>query len=99
MARKTMVKIPALAAALGLLWTGSALAQEGGGAAGPQGSGQPEKSAKRICRTITPTGSRFTTRRCMTQADWDRNQERTADGVLKTQTDNQTLYEQQARPQ
>jgi hypothetical protein len=35
----------------------------------------------------------------MTQAEWDRNQDRTSDGVLKHQTDTQTLYEQQARPQ
>ena len=66
MARKAVVKFPVLVATLGLLWAGSALAQTGD--AGNQGSGKPEKTARRICRSITPSGSRLTVRRCLTQA-------------------------------
>ena len=35
---------------------------------------KPDKS-KRVCKTIVPTGSRFGTRTCRTQEDWDRDRE------------------------
>lgn len=96
MACKAVVKFSTLVASLGLLWAGSALAQTGD--TGNQGGGKPEKTARRICRSITPSGSRLTVRRCMTQADWDKAEDKSRDGVLKFQTDNQTLLEQAPRP-
>lgn len=97
MARKTIVNVPALAVGLGLLWAGSALAHEGTTPA--PGDAKPEKTARKVCRTLTPSGSRLTVRRCMSQADWDANENKSRDGLLKFQTDNQTLLQQAPRAQ
>ena len=93
MVRDMRAALPAMAAAFGLLWgAAAAVAQEGGGTPAPQ-AGKPEKSPRRVCRSITPSGSRLTTRRCMSQAEWDARQDKTQEGVLKYQTDNTTLYD------
>jgi len=98
MVHKRMAIFPA-AAAFGLLWASCAVAQDGGGTPAPQaGNTKSEKTPKRICRAITPSGSRLTTRRCMSQADWDARQDKTQEGVLKYQTDNTTQYEHAGGP-
>jgi hypothetical protein len=81
-------------ATLGLAWAGAAAAQQDGATPAPEAG----KTPKRICRSITPTGSRLTLRRCMSQAEWDARQDKAQEGMLKHQTDNTTLYEHQKGP-
>jgi len=45
--------------------------------AGPSAEAAPDRS-KRVCRNMTPTGSRMTKRVCRTQAEWDAEAERAA---------------------
>ena len=65
----------------------------GGTAASAESKADKKDTSKRICRMIMPTGSRMTTRTCRTKAEWDRSQEKTADGVLQHQMKNSTQYE------
>src|SRR3954464_15108484 len=38
-----------------------------------------------VCRSITPSGSRISTRHCRTQADWERDERETQDAALQQQ--------------
>jgi hypothetical protein len=60
-------------------------------------SAQPDRS-RRVCRNVTPTSSRLTQRVCRTQADWDRSQDRTQDGVLQHQMGDGTTIQQAPGP-
>ena len=86
------VKSIAKTSALTLLF-----AEMGTGLAGSPASAETktdkDDTSKRICKIITPTGSRMTTRICRTQAEWDRSQSKTAEGVLRHQTNESTGYE------
>lgn len=82
-------------AALSLAWSGAAAAQQDAGTPAPEAG---TKTPKRICRSITPTGSRLTLRRCMSQAEWDARQDKAQEGMLKHQTDTTTTYEQMKGP-
>ncbi len=64
--------------ALGVAALGSAAASAGGmGAPAEAAVGQAEESeadkaaSRRVCRMITPTGTRMPIRSCRTQAQWD----------------------------
>ncbi len=48
-----------------------------------------QNPAKRVCRVVTPTGSRLVQRICRTQEEWDYNEKKAQDGVLKSQMDDQ----------
>lgn len=42
-----------------------------------------DERTRRVCRTITPTSSRLTTRVCRTQAEWDESMRETQDSFLE----------------
>jgi hypothetical protein len=48
-----------------------------------------QNPAKRVCRVVTPTGSRLVERVCRTQEEWDYNEKKAQEGVLKSQIDDQ----------
>ena len=48
-----------------------------------------QNPAKRVCRVMTPTGSRLVQRVCRTQEEWDYNEKKAQDGLLKSQMDEQ----------
>ena len=78
-------KIFALAIGLGALLAAPASAFSGDGASKAKAAKDPNR---RVCRTLTPTGTRFTTRVCKTQADWDLEMSKTQDSALIHQRDN-----------
>ncbi|HEY5723232.1 MAG TPA: hypothetical protein VIT45_13005 [Allosphingosinicella sp.] len=47
------------------------------------------KGPKRVCRIVTPTGSRLVERICRTQEEWDYNEKKAQDALLKSQMDDQ----------
>jgi hypothetical protein len=57
-----------------------------------------EDGSRRVCRILTPSGSRLTRRVCRTQAEWNRSSDRTADGVLKHQMNESTQYQRGSGP-
>jgi hypothetical protein len=59
-------------------WVGAASAAP----ADPVKPGKDDGS-RRICKTITPSGSRLTLRRCKTAAEWDEAMWKTQEGALK----------------
>jgi hypothetical protein len=75
-----------LAVAAGALLAAPAVAGSNGKARSKDKS--VEDGSKRVCRTLTPTGTRFTTRICKTQADWDLEMSKTQDSALSHQRDN-----------
>ena len=90
MGSKSIVKASAMAAGFAFVLAGTVLTGLTAASAAEKGK---EDTSKRICRTIMPTGSRMTTRVCRTRAEWDKSQEKTADGVLQHQLKNSTQYE------
>ena len=72
----------ALAIGIGVLGTGQAFAAaaDGTSASTPAEAAKKDPS-KRVCRNLTLTGSRMTTRHCRSQADWDRDQKKAQDWV------------------
>lgn len=87
---KSIVKGTAWAAGIAVLMAGTSFVA--GSAASAESKADKKDTSKRICRMITPTGSRMTTRICRTRAEWDKGQETTADGVLQHQLKNSTQY-------
>jgi hypothetical protein len=89
MGARQIITIAALATGLGVLGAGPAFADEAAG------SSQPKKAktdtSRRICRNLVPTGSRMSGRVCKTQAEWDASQDKTADSMLRHQTNERTL--------
>jgi len=103
MGTKPIVRASALAMGFGALLVGTALvAATGASSAAADVQAEPKATAKdnsrRICRTLTPSGSRLTRRVCRTQAEWDQSRDRTQEGHLKQQIDQSTLFEPAARP-
>lgn len=72
MPRTSLVTAIAIATAL-ILPANIAIANDPGSTA----KAGPDRS-KRVCRNVTPTGSRMTKRVCRTQAEWDAEAERAA---------------------
>ena len=83
MAAKSIMTTAALAMGLGLLWSPPALAGEAAATQKPK-TAQDDPS-RRICKNVTPVGSRLTTRVCKTRAEWAAAMDKTQDGVLQTQ--------------
>ena len=57
--------------------------------------GQPktaprEDRSRRVCRDVTPSGSRLVRRLCRTQAEWDASAQRSQDGLFEQQTETTT---------
>lgn len=83
---------------LAALLSGVAFAGLAGGfataaVAGEQSAAQGDTS-RRVCRSVTLSGSRLSRRVCRTQAEWDASRDRTQDGVLQHQVMQQTNSEQ-----
>jgi hypothetical protein len=85
-----------LAIAFAVAVTGAALS--GDATAAAQGDKAKEDKSRRVCRTVTPSGSRLTRRVCRSQADWDATQQKAQDGLLDQQLKETTLFEQAPRP-
>lgn len=65
-----------LAAAIGLLAGAPAqAAQDGDPATTPTAPEVKPDKSKKVCRTIVRSGTRFSTRVCRSQADWDKDAE------------------------
>lgn len=94
----------ALVMGLGALLAGAAFTGTTGASAADaavqqaQPKAQEGERSRRICRTITPSGSRLTRRVCRTQAEWDENEHRTQEGVLRHQMGPGSTYEQDPGP-
>lgn len=83
MAWKAIGTVPAMAMAMGVLLTGTAL--ETGAEAKEAKKTDP---SKRVCQSITPSGSRLVKRICRTQQEWDDHTKATQDGLLSFQRNN-----------
>jgi hypothetical protein len=97
---KPIVTNFALAMGIGALWAGTAVAGgTGGSAAGAaKAKSAKEDTSRRVCRNLTPSGTRLTTRTCRTQAAWDERQDKTQEGVLRHQINESTGMEQGPGP-
>ncbi len=84
------------------LWAGPALAGETSallaGDAVQKQRNAADDSSRRVCRNITPTGSRLTKRVCRTQAEWDKSRDKTQDSHLQELLGDGTTYEQAPGP-
>ena len=93
MGAKRFVATSAMAMALGAMCAGAvlpgiAIAKE------PKQRSAKDPKARRICRNVTPTGSRMPTRICRSEQQWNEIQDETSDGVLQFQMKEQTTYTQ-----
>lgn len=53
-----------------------------------QSSANPDAArSRRVCRDVSPTGSRLTRRICRTQADWENEAREAGESLQKHQTD------------
>lgn len=79
MTSPTIAKILVVGLAVGVVMVPVATLHAQAAAAPAQPAASPIKNdtGKRICRTITPTGSRLSQRVCRTQADWDKDSDET----------------------
>jgi hypothetical protein len=68
---------------IGALLAFPAMANSGGEARSKDKSA--DDSSRRICRSLTPTGTRFPVRVCKTKADWDLEMRQTQDSALAHQ--------------
>lgn len=87
MGMKSFVKVVALAAGIGAVFTASAVAgQTAASSGGEERRKASDDPNRRVCRTIVQSGSRLSSRVCRTQADWDREMRETQDAALAQQT-------------
>ncbi|MGZ8348272.1 MAG: hypothetical protein ACXWUP_14285 [Allosphingosinicella sp.] len=100
MVLKSVLTASVLALAIGA--ASSAAIGAGDPHAGTKAAGQAKTSepdtSRRVCRNLTPSGTRMTRRTCRTQAEWNAAMDRTQDGVLQFQTKNQTTFQQSGGP-
>ena len=77
MASPATSKILVLALGFSVFAAAPALASDPTPPATGQAAASPLKNdtGKRVCRTITPTGSRFSQRVCQTQDEWDKQKD------------------------
>lgn len=88
MAAMTIGNHMKLALAVGVLLAGAAIGQEMSPSAAANAKTKADKKApKRVCRIVTPTGSRLVERICRTQADWDVAEKQAQEGLMKQQVD------------
>jgi type II secretory pathway component PulL len=88
MQAKRMKMIAALA--IGLVSIAAAI--PGTAAAGEQKADKTAKGRK-ICRSLIPTGSRFSTRVCRTKEEWAEMQDKAQTGLLDYQRNNESTVE------
>lgn len=74
------------AMALSLVLAGAVVGQAAAAAEPKAGSAKKDPS-KRVCRSIMPTGSRFTKRLRLSQEEWDRSEKAAQDGLFENQLD------------
>jgi hypothetical protein len=91
MGAKRVLTKSAMALAVGAMCAGAVLP---GVAAAKGPKAGAEDTSRRVCKNVTPTGSRMPTRVCRTQAQWDETRDKTQDGVLQFQMKEQTTYSQ-----
>ena len=88
MAAATMGNATKLGMAIGIVLAGAMIGQEiSPSVAANAKTKVDKKTAKRVCRAVTPTGSRLVERICRTQADWDVAEKQSQDGLMKQQQD------------
>ena len=85
MSAQPMRAAAVLAIGVAVALTGATLASVTGAVAAVQGDKAKEEKSRRVCRTVTPSGSRLVRRVCRSQEDWDATQQKTQDGVLELQ--------------
>jgi hypothetical protein len=77
----------ALTIGFAVLLSGAVLAPVTGAAATGSSAETQRKAndarTRRVCRTVTPTSSRLTTRICRTQAEWDEGMREAQDSFLE----------------
>ena len=81
MGAKPFLTTAAIAVGFAALSTGTAIAGEDKAKLGSK-----DDPGKRVCRSVLPTGSRFTTRVCRTAAEWDKLAEEAGEGGRKMAT-------------
>jgi hypothetical protein len=89
MSGKAISKGYALTTAFAVLLAGTAVASvagEAGAAVKDETSAKSDRS-RRVCRVVTPTSSRLTTRVCRTQSEWDESADKTGESLRKYQFD------------
>ena len=64
---KKLATVIAISAGLSISMTGTAYAADPAAQPGTPGS---QDTSKRVCKSVTPTGSRFSQRVCKTPAQW-----------------------------
>ncbi|HEU0135199.1 MAG TPA: hypothetical protein VFR28_10275 [Allosphingosinicella sp.] len=89
-----IVTIAALTIGLGATWTAPAAA--GDGAKKPKLA--KDDPSRRVCKNVVPVGTRFGTRVCRTQAEWDGSMDKAQDSVLQSQMTDHTTLERAAGP-
>jgi hypothetical protein len=85
MSRKPLWTGTGLLVGMAVALTGATLANVTGAAAAVQEDKAAQGKGRRVCRTVTPSGSRLTRRVCRSQADWDSSREKAQDGALEYQ--------------
>ena len=65
-----------IAAGLSILPTGPAAAEDSTEADASATNAGKKDTSRRVCRSVTPTGSRFTRRVCKTSEQWQKDSER-----------------------
>jgi hypothetical protein len=82
MVAKALVKASALAGIAALLaWIPATV----GHAESAKAKAARDDPNRMVCRSITPSGSRISTRHCRPQADWERDERETQDAALQQQ--------------
>ena len=88
MPAKTIGSVSKLAMAVGVLLAGAVIGQEISPSAAANAKTKVDnKKSKRVCRVVTPTGSRLVERICRSQEDWDVAEKQAQDGLMKQQID------------
>ena len=95
MRAKRMMTAAALSMGLGLASVGAPLP---GDSAAAKPKADEEDTSRRVCRNLTPSGTRLTTRVCRTQAEWAKSMDKTQDSVLQQQIETTTQLRQAPRP-
>ena len=102
MTAKAIVKASGAAIGLGALLLGTAvMGTSGASASDPPGQAEAKSEqdrSRRICRTLTPSGTRLTRRACRTRAEWEASANKAADGVAEQQFEHTSTYEQERPP-
>ena len=88
MAANVTGQFPKLAMAIAVLLGGALIGQEMSPSAAANAKTQADKKkSKRVCRVVTPTGSRLVERVCRSEEDWNVAEKEAQDGLMKQQID------------